>query len=849
MEMEGERRGQRLVLVPYPGQGHINPMLQLATILHSKGFSITIVHPKFNFPDPSNHPNFTFLPIPADGLLSHGKPLSFEAMLSAINKNCEVPFQQGMERMMEETEAHDRINCIIYDALMYFAQTVADHLKLPGISVRVSSAASVLAFAVSPRLHQQGYIPLQDTISAELDLPELKLGNVTETLLEMRVALTSAMKRSSAIIVNTMDYLEQETLAKVHEYFPVPTFSIGPLHKFAPDSSSSLLKEDTGCISWLDKQATNSVIYVSFGSLASIDEKEYLEVAWGLANSKQPFLWVVRPGSVRGLEWIELLPASFEETIGERGCIVRWAPQKEVLAHNAVGGFWSHCGWNSTLESICEGVPMLCRPFFGDQILNARYVSHAWKLGLELEKSESGEIEKAREMEKQRTERQRRVVLVPCPFQGHISPMLELGTVLHSKGFSITVAHTQFNYPDPSNHPDFMIVPISDGLTDHDTSSGDLIALVSTLNTNCEVPLKECLARMMDQQEQYGQLACIIYDTVMHVSETVANCLKLPTIILRTSGASALVVYGVMPQLQAAGYFPLQDSTLQDLVPELHPLRFKDLPISKFESIEALLQLIAIVCTIRTSSAIIWNTMDCLEQTPLAQLKQQYQIPFFSIGPLFKISSASSSSLLKEDTDCITWLDKQAPNSVIYVSLGSLASMDEKEIAEMAWGLANSGQPFLWVIRPASVRGSEWIELLPEGFKEEIGEKGFIVKWAPQKHVLAHGAVGGFLSHCGWNSTLESISEGVPMICWPCFGDQKTNARYVSHVWKVGLELENMLERGEIERAVRKLMVDTEGREIRQRVIDLKEKIALCMRDGGSSYNSLNDLHEYILSL
>lgn len=157
--------------------------------------------------------------------------------------------------------------------------------------------------------------------------------------------------------------------------------------------------------------------------------------------------------------------------------------------------------------------------------------------------------------------------------------------------------------------------------------------------------------------------------------------------------------------------------------------------------------------------------------------------------------------MLEEETDCLLWLDKQANNSVIYVSLGSLASMEAGEFAEMAWGLANSGQPFLWVVRPGSVGGSEWIELLPEGFKEATPETGCIVRWAPQKDVLAHRAVGGFWTHCGWNSTLESISEGVPMICRPCFGDQNVNARYLCHVWRVGLELEGDLDRTERERA------------------------------------------------
>ncbi|KAL7173306.1 hypothetical protein ACSBR2_032717 [Camellia fascicularis] len=148
------------------------------------------------------------------------------------------------------------------------------------------------------------------------------------------------------------------------------------------------------------------------------------------------------------------------------------------------------------------------------------------------------------------------VVLVPCPLQGHISPMIELGTVLHSKGFSIIIAHTLFNSP---NHPYLAFLPILDGLTDCDTSSGDFLAPVSTINTNCEAPLRECFAQMMNQEEsRRNEVACIIYDTLMHATETVANHLKIPTIVLRTSGASAMVVCGSMNWLHEAGYFPLQ---------------------------------------------------------------------------------------------------------------------------------------------------------------------------------------------------------------------------------------------------------------------------------------------------
>lgn len=122
------------------------------------------------------------------------------------------------------------------------------------------------------------------------------------------------------------------------------------------------------------------------------------------------------------------------------------------------------------------------------------------------------------------------------------------------------------------------------------------------------------------------------------------------------------------------------------------------------------------------------------------------------------------------------------------------------------------------------------------------------MKWAPQQEVLAHPATGGFFTHSGWNSTLESICEGVPMICSPCYGDQLPNARYVGDVWKIGVQLENGLERREIESAIKRVMVDREGLEMRDRSINLKTKAELCLEKDGSSYASLDDLVNYIQS-
>ncbi|KAK8562374.1 hypothetical protein V6N13_019026 [Hibiscus sabdariffa] len=394
--MGKQEKSGHLVLVMVPFQGHITPMLQLATILHSKGFSITIVHPELNFPNPSAHPDFTFISIPDKLTEPQLSDNDVAGVMRSLNNNCAAPLKQCLNKILH---SHGHIAAIIYDTLMFCAQSIAHDLRLPGMTLRTSSATTLLFFTIFPQLDDRDFISTIE--SPELQALQLQRfrsllsQNPTKAMVEMRATFTNAVISSSAIIVNSMEFLEQEALSKVKIFFPAPIFTIGPLHKLAPTIRGSLLTEDDKCISWLNKQAPESVIYVSFGSLASIDKEELIEAAWGLANSERPFLWVVRPGMVGGSsEWIELLPNGFQESVGQRACIVQWAPQKEVLAHAAVGGFWSHCGWNSTMESICEGLPMLCKPFFGDQLLNTSYICNVWKIGLELHELERGNVER-----------------------------------------------------------------------------------------------------------------------------------------------------------------------------------------------------------------------------------------------------------------------------------------------------------------------------------------------------------------------------------------------------------------------------------------------------------------------
>ncbi|KAG9453228.1 hypothetical protein H6P81_006132 [Aristolochia fimbriata] len=452
-----------------------------------------------------------------------------------------------------------------------------------------------------------------------------------------------------------------------------------------------------------------------------------------------------------------------------------------------------------------------------------------------------------------------RLVLFPCPCQGHLAPMLQLATLLHSRGFSITIVHSRFNSPHPSHYPDFMFEPISDGLSSlinpSFTLADDLVYALKLLNLNCETPFEDCLVRLLSQQATSNSepILCIIGDAIMHFTKGVAHKFGLPHIALRTSSVTSLLamIEFLLHPNQGKRFSLISGVQSDAFRSEVEAVRAKDIPDIETGNPDDLYELVYNMITkMKSSSGLIWNTWEELEEASLVKLREAFlQVPIFPVGPLHKQSSGSAISLWKQDPSCMSWLDKQAPKSVIYVSFGSLAKIKQEDLVEMAWGLANSKQPFLWVIRPGSVlHDSSQIEL-PGEFTEETKDRGRILDWAPQQQLLAHPAIGGFWSHCGWNSFLEALCEGVPLLCSPSFTDQKITARYASHVWRVGIQFENGLERSEIEKAIRRLMLEKEGEELKQRIDSMKKSADLCLSEGGSSYEHLNKLVGFILSL
>ena len=204
------------------------------------------------------------------------------------------------------------------------------------------------------------------------------------------------------------------------------------------------------------------------------------------------------------------------------------------------------------------------------------------------------------------------------------------------------------------------------------------------------------------------------------------------------------------------------------------------------------------------------------------------------------------------------WLDKEAPKSVIYVSFGTTTAMEDKQIEERAIGLEQSEQKFIWVFRDAD-RGDAFInaeqrkvEFL-KGFEERVKDKGLLMRdWTPQLEILSHPSTGAFMSHCGWNSCMESITMGVPIAAWPMASDQPRNTMLITSLLKVGIIVKDWSRRDQlvtsstIENVVKTLMASKEGVEIRKRAVDMGEAIRRAMDKGGVSHLELDSFITHI---
>lgn len=245
----------------------------------------------------------------------------------------------------------------------------------------------------------------------------------------------------------------------------------------------------------------------------------------------------------------------------------------------------------------------------------------------------------------------------------------------------------------------------------------------------------------------------------------------------------------------------------------------------------------------RATAAIV-NTVEGLDPTPvLNDLRASFQ-KCLPVGPVSLLTPPRPEAKPEPDPhSCIPWLNALAnsPASVAYVSFGTVMSPPRSELAALAEALEASGAHFLWSLR------DKQRESLPAGFLGRIRGRGLVVPWAPQTRVLGHVAVGVFVTHCGWNSLLESITGGVPMICRPFFGDQRINGRMLSHVLEIAIGVEGgALTRDAVMDGLDLILHGKEGKKMREKAESLKALAVDAVSKTGSSTNNLKTVLEII---
>ncbi|XP_077224884.1 scopoletin glucosyltransferase-like isoform X2 [Tasmannia lanceolata] len=264
------------------------------------------------------------------------------------------------------------------------------------------------------------------------------------------------------------------------------------------------------------------------------------------------------------------------------------------------------------------------------------------------------------------------------------------------------------------------------------------------------------------------------------------------------------------------------------------------------------------------SYGLVMNSFYGLEGDFIEHFEKEMGGKAWAIGPvaLCNRDSADIADLGKEASidgeECLKWLDKQEPSSVLYVCFGSMNHFKNPQLIEIALALENCNHSFIWVARNLGA------DVLPNGYEERIEGKGLIVRaWAPQMLILNHPAVGGFVTHCGWNSILEGVSAGLPMVTWPNFADQFFNEKLITEVAKVGVGVGNLfsgspfpideedlpvIRREQIEKAVKQVLGGgEEGEGMRKRAKEFEVMARKGMEIGGSSHEALNSLIEELM--
>lgn len=402
---------KHVLCIPFPLQGHVTPLLKLSYCIADHGIKVTVVNTESvhaqvmaanQLDDGSNPIDFVAFP---DGLETDEERKDWAKLVESISRVMPGYLQEFIEKVKQQSKGNedDQINFVIADLNAGWALEVAERMGIKRAGFWPASVSCLALILHIRKLIEGGVIDNEgialknDAISLSKDLPSYKSDDLTWTfpedltvqkvLFNWASTIVHHSTYSTSYLCNSFHELEASACGIIPGVLPVGPLlaSTRLLHR-----RGSLWNEDSTCSNWLDQHPPQSVIYVAFGSTTIFSPEQFYELAHGLEQIGRPFLWVVRPDMTDAP--VNKFHGTFLQRVRNHGKVIQWAPQEEVLAHPSVACFFTHCGWNSTLEGLSNGVPLLCRPYFADQRLNKSFVCDVWRVGLGVDADENGVI-------------------------------------------------------------------------------------------------------------------------------------------------------------------------------------------------------------------------------------------------------------------------------------------------------------------------------------------------------------------------------------------------------------------------------------------------------------------------
>ncbi|XXG52957.1 hypothetical protein AAC387_Pa03g1143 [Persea americana] len=432
------------------------------------------------------------------------------------------------------------------------------------------------------------------------------------------------------------------------------------------------------------------------------------------------------------------------------------------------------------------------------------------------------------------------VVAIPYPGRGHINAMMNACRILAtSNGTSLLITFVVTEewlglIGSTNAPPNLRFQTIPNVIPSELVRGADFPGFIEAVHSKMEGPFEELLERLEPPAGFF------VADTMLSWALKLGNRREIPVASFWPMAASMLSVALHFDMLASNGHFPINTSERGDeridYIPGIPSIRLGDILPSRGKLENAHRLILGAVTLATKAKCLLLASFHELETQVIDILKANLPLPIYTLGPyILYINMTPENRVIGPcDMDYFNWLDSQPMSSVLYVSLGSHVMVSGEQMDEIAIGLGASGARFLWVVRSDAPR-----------LQDLSGEMGHVVPWCDQFKVLCHSSIGGFLTHCGWNSTMESIFAGKIMLTFPFAFDQHINSKLIVEDLKIGMKLKNeeeIIKREEIARNVQRLM-DSKGnerKEMRRRAREHQEACRRAIEKGGSSYRNLH---------